>query len=100
MAKYTAKLRAPRGHSIPPLLQNFGEWLAKQSFGSVGYFDLVAEKITKEWHPEAADRLARDGFAFLTLGDGSMLALLKTGAGGPPAVVLLGSEGETETVAT
>jgi hypothetical protein len=100
MAKYTVKLTAPSGHSIPPLLQSFGNWLAKQQYGSVGYFELCVESVTEEWNPEAADRLARDGFSFLTLGEGSELVLLKTGTDGPPAVVLLGSEGETDTVAT
>ncbi len=32
--------------------------------------------------------------------DGSLLVLLNTGAKNPPAVVLLGSEGATDTVAT
>ncbi len=42
MAKYTVMLTAPRGHSIPPLLQSFGTWLSRQDYGSVGYFNLCA----------------------------------------------------------
>jgi len=101
MAKYAVDLTAPPGHSIPPLLQEFGAWLAEQEHGSLGWFDsLQAESVPEEWDPKSADRLQRDGFSFLHLPDGSLLVLLETGAKGPPAVVLLGSEGETATVAS
>lgn len=101
MAKYTVKLSAaPRGHEIPPLLQDFGAWLGKQPHGAVGWFDaLAARPIPKEWSPEKAERLRRDAFSFLDLPDGSMLALVNTGDTPPPAVALLGSEGEARTVA-
>jgi hypothetical protein len=99
MAKYFVKLKAPAGHAIPALLQDFGDWLAKQTHGSLGYFELITSRIPKEWNLEAAQRLTKDGFSFLELGDGSLLVLLNR----PehlPAVVLLGSEGDTSTVAT
>jgi len=100
MAKYHVKLTAPRGHVVPPLLQSFGEWLAKQKYGDVGWFELQAAKVPKEWSPEAAERLQRDGFCFLSLPEGSELVLLKTGQDDPPAVVLLGSEGDSACVAS
>jgi hypothetical protein len=100
MAKYYVKLTAPRGHVVPPLLQSFGEWLAKQKYGAVGWFELQASKVPKEWSPEATERLRRDGFCFLSLPEGSELVLLKTGTDSPPAVVLLGSEGDSSCVAT
>ncbi len=104
MAKYFVKLTAPTGHSIPPLLQSFGTWLAKQPHGSVGYFELHVENVETEWNPEwtpeFAKRFRREGYSFLGLPDGSSLVLLQTSASVPPAVVLLGSEGETDTVAT
>jgi hypothetical protein len=99
MAKYTVELSTPGKHTLPPLLTKFGEWLAKQDHGSIGWFDIQTESIPKEWNPDVASRLDRDGFSFLHLPDGSLLALLKTGKKTPPAVVLLGSEGETGTIA-
>jgi hypothetical protein len=100
MGKYAIDLGAPPGHCIPPLLARFGAWLARQPYGALGWFRLEARSIPREWNPAAADRLQRDGFSFMHLPDGSLLALLRTGAGGPPAVVLLGSEGDTATVAS
>jgi hypothetical protein len=101
MAKYTVKLsKAPRGHEVPPLLEDVGDWIGQQTHGTLGWFDaLAAEAIPKEWNPEKADRLHRDAFAFLSLPDGSLLALVNTGAKAPHAVALLGSEGEARTVA-
>src|SRR5260370_40509049 len=98
MGMYGVKLSAPAGHSIPSWLKKFGAWLAKQDFPSLGHFELEARKA--EWSDETNERLQRDAFSFLRLPDGSELALLKTGAKGPPAVVLLGSEGDASTLAT
>ncbi|MFP2905364.1 hypothetical protein ACLESD_09970 [Pyxidicoccus sp. 3LFB2] len=101
MAKYTVKLsKAPKGHEVPSLLADFGAWVSKQSHGALGWFDgLTARTIPKEWNPEQAERLRGNAFSFLDLPDGSLLALLNLGAKAPPAVVLLGSEGEARTVA-
>ncbi|QSQ26798.1 hypothetical protein JY651_18590 [Pyxidicoccus parkwayensis] len=101
MTKYTVKLSAaPKGHVVPPLLSDVGDWVRTQQHGTLGWFDaLAAEAIPKEWSPEKADRLRREAFSFLSLPDGSMLALVNPGAGAPPAVALLGSEGEARTVA-
>src|SRR5262249_52267200 len=65
---------APPGPPTPPLLESFAAWLARQEAGSVGWFRLEAETIPSEWDPEVADRLRRDGFSFLHLPDGSLLA--------------------------
>lgn len=91
----------PTGHSGPPLLQAFADWLATQEHGSIGWFDALAiEEIPASWDEKNAERLKKAGFAFLALPDGSLLALLDTGVkGAPHAVVLLGSEGEARTVA-
>jgi hypothetical protein len=101
MAKYMVNVSsAPEGHDVPPLLLELGTWLGAQDHGALGWFDgLMARAIDKEWSEEHADRLRAAGFAFLTLGEGSTLALLKTGAKTPPAVVLLDSEGDRRTVA-
>lgn len=100
MAGYSVKVaKAPKGHSIPPLLTSFGAWLKKQRHGSLGWFDALAvEAIPKEWSEANAKRLQESGFAFLSLPDGSLLALLTADEKAPPAVVLLGSEGEARTV--
>ncbi len=91
----------PRGHVVPPLLRAFAEWLATLEHGSLGWFDALAtEEIPGSWDETNASRLQRAGFAFLSLPEGSLLTLLETGVdGAPPAVVLLGSEGEARAVA-
>ena len=101
MAEYRVKLsEAPKGHEVPPLLADVGAWVGTQDHGTLGWFDaLEVEPIPKEWSPEKADQLRREAFSFLHLPDGSLLALVKTGADAPPAVALLGSEGEARTVA-
>ncbi|MCP3143106.1 hypothetical protein [Pyxidicoccus xibeiensis] len=101
MAKYAVKLsKAPKGHEVPPLLTEVGAWVGKQNHGTLGWFDALSlEAIPKEWNPEKADQLRRDAFAFLHLPDGSLLVLVSPGAKAPPAVALLGSEGEARTVA-
>lgn len=95
-SKYTVSLEAPAGHRIPPLLTAFGEWLEERTYGAVGYFELIAAAAPAEWDPKLADRL-RETMPFLTLPDGSLLVLVKHGERSP--VALLGSEGETRTVA-
>ncbi|MCP3099733.1 hypothetical protein LZ198_12730 [Myxococcus sp. K15C18031901] len=101
MARYTARLdTVPSAHSLPPLLVDFGKWLETQTYGALGYFELIATEVPREWSPEVAERLQRDAFSFLSLPDGSLLALLRSDAKAPLAVVLLGSEGETRTVAS
>ncbi|OJT16590.1 hypothetical protein BO221_49090 [Archangium sp. Cb G35] len=82
------------------MLEDVGDWMRQQTHGTLGWFDaLAAEAIPKEWNPEQADRLRREAFSFLSLPDGSLLALVNTGAKAPHAVALLGSEGEARTVA-
>ncbi|OJH37014.1 hypothetical protein [Cystobacter ferrugineus] len=47
MAKYTVKLsKPPRGHEVPPLLADVGDWMGQQIHGTLGWFDaLAAEAI-------------------------------------------------------
>ncbi|RKI45655.1 hypothetical protein D7Y27_09905 [Corallococcus sp. AB004] len=101
MPKYTVNLSAaPEGHEVPPLLQKVGEWVGTQAHGTLGWFDgLLAEAVPEEWDPAKADRLRASAFSFLHLPDGSLLLLVKPGGKAPAAVALLGSEGETRTVA-
>jgi hypothetical protein len=101
MANYVVRLDpAPDGHQIPPLLADLAAWIGEQPHGSLGWFDALAvEPIPTQWDPDTADRVNRAGFAFLHLPDGSLLALLRHHLSAPPAVVLLGSEGETATIA-
>jgi hypothetical protein len=99
MPAYTVSLSPPGTHAIPPLLQRFGEWLSKQEHGSLGWFELEVEAVPIEWQPDVVPRINRDGFSFLQTPDDSLLVLLTVAPGQPAAVVLLGSEGETDTVA-
>ncbi|MBU8899217.1 hypothetical protein DRW03_04270 [Corallococcus sp. H22C18031201] len=101
MTKYLVNLSAaPLGHEVPALLAKFGAWVAEQDHGTLGAFDgLVAEPIPTEWSPTKAERLRREGFTFLGLPDGSLVALIRPGAMTRSAVALLGSEGEARTVA-
>jgi hypothetical protein len=100
VATYSVKISAPKGSVVPGLLEELGRWLAKQTHGSLGWFDSFgAFPIPKAWDKGNAERLQKSGFAFLDLPEGSLLALLQTGPNLPPAVVLLGSEGERRTVA-
>ncbi|TSC33886.1 hypothetical protein [Corallococcus sp. Z5C101001] len=95
MSQYTTQIaKAPKGHTIPPLLRDVGAFVGTQDHGTLGWFDVFGfDAIPSEYSPENAKRLQAAGFSFLKLPDGSLLALLKN------AVVLLGSEGETRTVA-
>jgi hypothetical protein len=98
--KYQVDIKPVAGHAIPPLLERFGEWLSSQEYGSLGWFSLHAEGVPAEWDPDRIPRIQRDAFSFLHLPDGSLLLLVNTGSGSPPAVALLGSEGDTNSVAT
>jgi hypothetical protein len=100
MSKYHVDLKPVADHAIPPLLEQFGAWLSGQEDGSVGSFELHAEAVPVEWDPERIPRIQRDAFSFLELPDGSLLLLVNTGKGSPQAVGLLGSEGETDSVAS
>lgn len=91
----------PKGTTltVPPLLVTVGKYVATLEHGDIGWFDGFAlAGIPREWAPDHAKRLREHGYVFLSLPDGSMLALLNAG-GTVPSVVLLGSEGERRTVA-
>jgi hypothetical protein len=98
---YHVALRPIGDHPLPPLLKELGAFVATKRHGSLGWFDALAtEEIPRTWDEANAERLARAGFVFLALPEGSLLALFDTGAKKtPPAVVLFGSEGELRTVA-
>jgi hypothetical protein len=98
--KYQVDLKPVAGHAIPPLLAQFGAWRSSQEYGSVGWFSLHAERVPVEWDPDRIPRIQRDAFSFLHLPDGSLLLLVNTGDGARPAVALLGSEGDTNSVAS
>lgn len=105
MAKFPVNLssiqkKLPNGMSVPPLLEAFGKWVSKMPQGSLGYFERMSggkfadDALTKD----ANKAIAGATGVFMTLGEGSMLALWNHGDG-PPAVVLLDSEGQHRVLA-
>jgi hypothetical protein len=100
MSTYTIRQEAVKP-SLPPLFTDLIAFIGAQPHGSLGWFDTFGPgEIPPQWEPAAAERLNENGFSFLELADGSMVALLRTGVtGAPPAVVFLGSEGEYHTIA-
>jgi hypothetical protein len=90
----------PKGMTVPPLLKPLGAFLAKLEHGSLGYFEAMAggkyrdDALSKEANKKIADATG----IFMSFGEGSELALWNHGEG-PPAVVLIDSEGQHRTVA-
>jgi hypothetical protein len=82
VSKYTVKLGKPSD----VLLMSFGTWLKTQVYGSVGYFELVAEKIPKQITSDV--NLAKSGRSFVALPDGSLVVADQGGK-----IIFLDSEG-------
>jgi hypothetical protein len=80
--KYTVKLGKPSD----ALLVSFGAWLKTQVYGSVGYFELIAEKIPKRITSDVS--LAKSGRSFVALPDGSLVVANQAGK-----IIFLDSEG-------
>lgn len=99
MPNYEVNLKPVAGHSSPPLLKHFGEWLSSQEYGSLGWFTLRTERVPVEWDPDRIGNIEQHAFSFAHLPDGSSLLLVNRGASTPLGVGLLGSEGETDSVA-
>ncbi|MGV3620827.1 MAG: hypothetical protein ACO1OB_08415, partial [Archangium sp.] len=77
----------------PALLDEVGAFIKTLKHGTLGWFDSFGPKaIPKELVDEKA---VKNGFSFIELPDGSLIALLNVGA-----VVLLDSEGNHRTLAT
>lgn len=100
MATFPVDLRSlqkkfPKGLSVPPLLQAFGEWVSTVQQGSLGYFERMAGgKFADDALSTDVNKTIDSAIGvFLWLGEGSMVALWQHGEG-PPAVVLLDSEGQ------
>lgn len=90
----------PPGMEAPPLLLDFGTWLERRTWGSVGCFDLVGS--FSDSAPIFDGSPLRDEFAlFLWLPDGSVAgAWYGSGLDAAHApIVLIGSEGENEILA-
>ncbi|MFO0644257.1 MAG: hypothetical protein U0183_33865 [Polyangiaceae bacterium] len=92
--------RLPAGVGAPLPLEAFAAWLGGHPHGAVGYFDALAgETVDPGLLPRSAPSDAIGHLTvFLWLPDGSRLALWHYGPS-EPAVVLLSSEGEHETIA-
>ncbi|WP_375758627.1 SMI1/KNR4 family protein [Corallococcus exercitus] len=83
MTRYFVKLKAPKGQTVPPLLARFAKWVAKQEYGAFGTFELISPKVPGG---------LRDAWCFLSLPEGSLLALVSTVK--PAPVVLFDSESD------
>lgn len=77
------------------LLSDFVSFHASRPHGSLGYVEMNVEPVPDAW-VESFARLADDAVVFGTLPDGSLLVLARTSEG--EKVILLGSEGETDTL--
>lgn len=88
---------------VPERLLAFADWVKKVPRGALGWFNAIASEpldVTYTDNEEATKALRKSLGIFLSLPDGSRLALWNHGkAKAPPAVVLLGSEGELATLA-
>src|SRR5258708_26649067 len=91
----------PPGIEAPPLLLDFAAWLQGRAWGSVGCFSLVGDFTDSA--PIVDGSPLRDQFAlFARLPEGSVVGCWY-GAGGRASkapIVLLGSEGQHEIIAT
>lgn len=93
----------PSDMAVPQRLVDFAAWVKKVPRGALGWFDAIASEpldVTYTDNEDATKALRKSLGIFLSLPDGSRLALWNHGGvKSPPAVVLLGSEGELRTVA-
>lgn len=92
----------PKNVPPPVVLLEFGKWLKEVPHGTLGYFDAFRSTpldAAYASHDGATAALRAKLGIFLELPDGSRLAMWEHG-GQTPAVVLLGSEGDLENVAT
>jgi hypothetical protein len=97
-SKSTTKSAPP---ALPPLLVEVAAWIESQPDHALGYFELSAEPITLGFEdPAMAARFAAHAVPFARIADGSEICVVTRGAGVPPAVVLLDSEGGDRTIAT
>lgn len=88
MTKYHVDLDSPpKGVVVPPLLLELGAFVAKQDHGTLGFFDALRIAAIPKAMKET------NGFSFLELPDGSLLALV------PSGVMLLDSEGDNRELA-
>lgn len=91
----------PKGMPVPGRLLAFGSWLREVAPNSLGDFDALESEpldVTYTNNQAATNALRRSLGIFLTLPDGSRLALWNHTAS-LPSVVLMGSEGELVNVA-
>ena len=92
----------PQGMPLPSRLRAFAGFVAQQRHGTLGWFDAMQGEPLDEnvLDDDDATRIAREKLGlFLSLPDGSQLALWWHEAKAPPAVVLIESEGQHETLA-
>ncbi len=86
--KYHVEIKSD---DLASVLMDFGRWLKTQVYGSVGYFELIIDKVPKEITNNKD--LIENGFSFLQLPDGSLICQDQKGL-----VHYLNSEGGEDNV--
>lgn len=88
------------GFETPALLTAFARWARTRPWGSVGRFDLQGQRFPDGYVEGGADLAPQLGF-FMHLPDGSLTGFWRP-AGGErdPAIVVVGSEGQLQVVAS
>lgn len=80
----------------PPLLAKISKWLEQQEYGELGYFEVELGRVDDARSP----RLAAECAGFLRMPEGSLVVLVPMGKDQSWGVGYLGSEGETDSLAS
>lgn len=92
--------RWPDGREMPTLIGDVTRYIADKPWMSLGATRMVGDRMDDYWIESGAD-LWRDFGIFMRLPDGSRVAQwFAEGQQGEPLVVLIGSEGELEVLAS
>ncbi len=90
----------PDGREAPQLILDVATYLKDKPWGSLGYTRVFGDRMDDHWIENGAD-LWRDFGCFMRLPDGSRVAQwFRDGESGEPPVVLIGSEGEQQILAS
>ena len=94
------EFHTPPGVTIPPLVEDFYEWLGERETGSIGYFNLEGDRLDNHYI-EDGTRSASAFVSFVHAPDGSRFGWWRPAGESVDAapIVLLGSEGKLRVLA-